>query len=119
MLENLDKEILNLAKDIAERGLSPIDGVLVLPNPESSSEYVVWEGNRRITALKLIDDPNRCPNPILRRKFADIAGKAKIQVPHLIECTIAPTVRASSHLPANGSNKYGAQQGHDFDLNTA
>ena len=51
MLENLGKEILNLAKDIAERGLSPIDGVLVLPNPESTSEYVVWEGNRRITAL--------------------------------------------------------------------
>ncbi|HNL88887.1 MAG TPA: hypothetical protein PKJ04_08320 [Nitrospira sp.] len=98
MLENLDKEILNLAKDIAERGLSPIDGVLVLPNPESSSEYVVWEGNRRITALKLIDDPNRCPNPILRRKFADIAGKAKIQVPHLIECTIAPSIEEADRL---------------------
>lgn len=98
MLENLDKEILNLAKDIAERGLSPIDGVLVLPNPESTSEYVVWEGNRRITALKLIDDPNRCPDPILRRKFAEIAGKAKIQVPHVIECTIAPSVEEADRL---------------------
>ena len=98
MLENLGKEILNLAKDIAERGLSPIDGVLVLPNPESTSEYVVWEGNRRITALKLIDDPNRCPDPILRRKFADIAGKAKIPVPHEIECTIAPSVEEADRL---------------------
>ena len=53
MLENLDKEILNLAKDIAERGLNPIDGVLVLPNPGSSSEYVVWEGNRRITLTQI------------------------------------------------------------------
>ena len=98
MLENLGKEILNLAKDIAERGLSPIDGVLVLPNPESTSEYVVWEGNRRITALKLLDDPNRCPDPILRRKFADMAGKAKIPVPSEIECTIAPSVEEADRL---------------------
>lgn len=98
MMTHLEKEILNLAKNIAERGLSPIDGVLVLPNPESPSEYVVWEGNRRITALKLLDDPNRCPNQALRKKFADIAAKAKVAIPSEIECTIAPSVEEADRL---------------------
>ena len=98
MLENLGDEILNLAKNIAERGLSPIDGLLVLPNPEVPGDYIVWEGNRRITALKLIDDPNRCPDPILRRKFTEISGKAKIPVPSEIECTIAPSVEEADRL---------------------
>lgn len=67
MLDNLGDEIRNLAQDIAERGLSPIDGVLVLPDIETRGDYIVWEGNRRITALKLLDDPNRCPDAKLRR----------------------------------------------------
>jgi hypothetical protein len=98
MMENLKEEILNLARDIAERGLSPIDGILVLPNPDASSEYVVWEGNRRITALKLLDDPNRCPDLALRKKFADIKSKAKIPVPNEIECTIAPSIEEADRL---------------------
>ncbi len=98
MLENLSDEILNLAKNIAEQGLSPIEGVLVLPNPEAPGDYIVWEGNRRITALKLIDDPNRCTDPILRRKFTEIRGKAKISVPDEIECTIAPSQEEADRL---------------------
>ncbi len=98
MLENLGDEILNLAKDIAELDLSPIDGILVLPNPEKPGDYIVWEGNRRVTALKLIDDPNRCPDPILRRKFIEIRSKAKIQVPDEIECTIAPSIEVADRL---------------------
>jgi len=98
MLENLGDEIQNLAKDLAERGLSPIDGVLVLPHPESAGDYIVWEGNRRITALKLIDDPNRCPNATLRRKFSDIRNKAKTPVPEKIECTVAPSMEDADRL---------------------
>lgn len=98
MLENLGDEILNLAKDIAERDLSPIDGILVLPNPETPGDYIVWEGNRRITALKLIDDPNRCPDLTLRRKLTEISGKAKIQIPDAIECIIAPSAEEADRL---------------------
>lgn len=98
MLENLGNEILNLARNIAERGLSPIEGLLILPNPDAPGDYIVWEGNRRVTALKLIDDPNRCPDPTLRRKFAEISSKAKVPVPNGIECTIAPSVEEADRL---------------------
>jgi hypothetical protein len=98
MLENLGDEIRNLAQDIAERGLSPIDGVLVLPDTETRGDYIIWEGNRRITALKLLDDPNRCPDAKLRRKFAEFRGKAIVPVSDEIECTVAPSVEEADRL---------------------
>ncbi|UVT16220.1 MAG: hypothetical protein H8K04_01245 [Nitrospira sp.] len=98
MLENLNDEILSLAKNISEHNLSPIDGVLVLPSPETTGDYIVWEGNRRVVALKLLDDPNRCPDPILRRKFAEIAHKARIPLPQEIECTVAPSMEEADRL---------------------
>lgn len=92
MLEHLGDEIRNLATHIAERGLSPIDGVLVLPDPDAKGDYIVWEGNRRITALKLLDNPDRCPDSKWRRKFAAIRSKAKVDIPRRIECKVADSV---------------------------
>ena len=63
--------IVNLAANIAEFGLSPIESVLVLPSgDEAPGDFDVWEGNRRVAALKLMDDPNRCHDAKLRRKFS-------------------------------------------------
>jgi len=98
MLENLSDEILNLAKDISEHNLSPIDGVLVLPSAETAGDFIVWEGNRRVIALKLLDDPNRCPSLSLRRKFVETSGKAKIPIPQEIECTVAPSIEEADRL---------------------
>ncbi len=98
MLTHHGKEIRNLAKDIASHGLSPIDGVLVLPYPEIAGDYVVWEGNRRVTALKLIDDPNRCPDAKLRRKFVEIRGKARVSIPTDIECIVASSMEDAERL---------------------
>lgn len=61
------EEILNLAKDIVENGLSPL-GVFGLILEEGSSKkdkvknYIVVEGNRRICALKLLNDPELAPS---------------------------------------------------------
>jgi len=92
MLEHLGDEIRNLATDIAERGLSPLDGMLALPDPNTKGDYIVWEGNRRITALKLLDNPDRCSDPKLRRKFAAIRGQAKVNIPRKIEFVVADSV---------------------------
>ena len=72
MLDNLGDEIYRLAKDIAKNGLSLLDNILVLSS--GSGRYVVWEGNRRITALKLLDNPERCESPDLAKRYA-LAGK--------------------------------------------
>jgi hypothetical protein len=91
--------MINLAKDIAEHGLSPIEGLLVLPGGEDApGDYIIWEGNRRIAALKLLDDPNRCHDGADRKRFSEIRGKAKATLPQDVECTVAPSVEEAERL---------------------
>ena len=47
----------NLTKDIVEQG-----GIYEYPlvSPDKS-KFIVFDGNRRITCLKLLDDPRRAP----------------------------------------------------------
>ncbi len=37
--------------------------------------FVVWDGNRRVTALKLLDDPTLAPDPALRKRFENIKAR--------------------------------------------
>jgi hypothetical protein len=91
--------MVNLAKDIAEHGLSPIDGILVLPaGEEAPGDFVVWEGNRRVAALKLLDDPNRCHDSKNYRRFTEIRGSAKAAIPAEVECTVAPSIEEAERL---------------------
>lgn len=53
-------KLYNLAKDILNEGLNPSDTIIVAPLEEEASgriQYKVLEGNRRITALKLLAIP--------------------------------------------------------------
>lgn len=50
--------MLNLASDIQERGLLPNQQIVAVYS-EEMQKYVVYEGNRRIAAIKLLLDPER------------------------------------------------------------
>jgi hypothetical protein len=55
----MDKEqIMNLLEDIAKNWLSPIEDIAVF---EDIVGYVVLEGNRRASALKLLENPDLLP----------------------------------------------------------
>lgn len=98
MLQHLGDEIYSLAKDIAQHGLSPLDGILVIPaDDEDSGEYIVWEGNRRITALKLLEDPNRCEDPKHIRRFQELRSSAA-EIPSSLQCILAPSVEDADRL---------------------
>ena len=59
-----NEEVPQLARDIANHGLSPFDRFGVVRAHETDSDdasYVVVEGNRRLCALKLLDDPDLAP----------------------------------------------------------
>jgi hypothetical protein len=91
--------MLNLAKHISEHGLSPLDSILVLPaGDESPGDYVVWEGNRRIAALKLLDDPNRCQDLGITRRLAKIKNAARTEIPEEVECVVAPSNEEADRL---------------------
>ena len=68
MVENQGNKIYALAKDIATNGLNPIEDIAVIKREDG--KFTVREGNRRITAIKLINNPS-----ILKNKNASLLNK--------------------------------------------
>lgn len=67
-LINTDK-IIEIARDIVERGsLNPLENIGVYSDEESGGKrFVVLEGNRRICALQLLEDPDSVPKEVPKR----------------------------------------------------
>ena len=70
MVEDQGDKLYSLVDDIVTNGLSPVDLIIVTPN-EDNSKYIVLEGNRRITSLKLLNNPTLVDDKYvsLRKKF--------------------------------------------------
>ena len=55
----LQKEKLaTLAEDIVEHGVNPSDSPIVIPAPKQPGRYIVLEGNRRLSALRALENPD-------------------------------------------------------------
>ena len=73
-----DKEnVFQLARDIAKHGVNPLENFgLILAGKHQDGDarktYVVVEGNRRICAIKLLNDPDLAPAN-LRKSFEKLA----------------------------------------------
>lgn len=61
VLENQQRKgsnlVVNLASDIIERGLSQADLFMVMPTADEKRHFIALDGNRRLTALKLLAEP--------------------------------------------------------------
>jgi len=51
-------KLLALAKDICEYGLNPAQSMIVMPLEDDRRRFVVLEGNRRLTALRALENPD-------------------------------------------------------------
>jgi ParB-like chromosome segregation protein Spo0J len=90
------EKIDNLAKDIAEQGsLSPLESVGVIPLDNDGDEYIVLEGNRRICACILLNDPNLSPTDPIRDKFKAIKKNNKI--PSKVDCIVFSSRDEADH----------------------
>lgn len=80
-------KILNLARDIAAHGLNASELLVVSPI-EGTRTYLVREGNRRVTAIKLSLNGERIPEDFrkLAPQFAELA--AAMQAHRRIECCV-------------------------------
>lgn len=65
-----EAQVLNLIKDLASKGLSTTS-ILVSPG-EQPETWVVRDGNRRVTAMKLYTRPDLAPTPDLVAKIQAI-----------------------------------------------
>lgn len=75
MIENQGSKLFELAKDISQNGLSPIEDIAVTPS--DNGQFVVHEGNRRITAIKLLNNPEILKNldQSLYNKFSHLSNE--------------------------------------------
>lgn len=68
-----DEYVFELAKDLVKHGLSPLELFALVPLKKGKKKnFLVAEGNRRMCALKLLNDPDLAP-PKRRRDFENLA----------------------------------------------
>jgi len=75
-----DEQVYNLARSISEKGSNPLELIGLVQVASSGGRstkktYQSWEGNRRICAIKLLNDPDLAP-PHLRKEMAQLASSS-------------------------------------------
>ncbi|MCK3775238.1 hypothetical protein MZK49_00670 [Ensifer sesbaniae] len=84
LFNNRENHMRNLAKDLVAQG-GIYDPPLVAPE---GNKYVVFDGNRRVTCLKLLANPKRAPTIELQRFFAELREKWSGVFPERITCQV-------------------------------
>jgi hypothetical protein len=85
LFNNREVHMKNLAKDIVETG-GIYEPPLVSPNGD---KFIVFDGNRRVTCLKILQDPRKAPNAELKAYFSDLRSKMPKPIER-IHCRIEP-----------------------------
>lgn len=66
-----NEDVPALARDISKHGLNPLEMLALLPG-KTKTTFVAAEGNRRLCALKLLNDPDLAPAN-LRKTFENLS----------------------------------------------
>jgi hypothetical protein len=93
----IGQKLIALAKDIARFGLNPADRVMVVADSKEEGQFTVLEGNRRLTALKLLNNPEMAPTKQWQNRFA------RLRSPHYspikkIPCIVFGDAEAAFHF---------------------
>lgn len=88
-------KLVRLAESIAEKGLSPIERLMVMQVSEKPKRYIALEGNRRVATLKLLSNPAvmtglEMPDGVQRRieQLARVFERTKVEP---IDCYESPS----------------------------
>jgi hypothetical protein len=84
LFNNREQHMKNLAKDIVETS-EIYEPPLVSPE---GNKFIVFDGNRRVTCLKVLEDPRKAPNAELQRYFAELRAKWDGTFPDTIHCQV-------------------------------
>src|SRR5579864_4251457 len=58
LIEDQDLKLVVLAESIVADGLNPMDRWLVIKSPTERGMFIVLEGNRRLAAIKILQNPS-------------------------------------------------------------
>lgn len=82
------EKVYDLAKSIAEKGYLPNESLIIIE--DNRKKYVI-EGNRRLAALKLLNNPDAAPTKRLQTKFRTLASKNSHNIIQKVKVIIAPS----------------------------
>ncbi|HGF5158150.1 TPA: hypothetical protein ACF339_003806 [Vibrio parahaemolyticus] len=85
MLKQQGDKLFKLAKDIIEFGLDPSERLVVVK--DESENYVVVEGNRRVTTLKLLQNIDMVEEDKTTRKIKNLLA-SNPEIPQAVECVV-------------------------------
>jgi hypothetical protein len=92
----IGEKLIVLAKDIAIFGLNPADRVMVMADDDEKGQFIVLEGNRRLTALKLLNNPDLAPTNLWQKRFSKLRpGYSPI---NKISCTVFNDEKIAFHF---------------------
>lgn len=77
-----EDHMVNLMKDIANRGLTTMP-IIVMPTGDG--RYKVMDGNRRVTALKLLNFPDSCPDERLKPLLKQLLKDHRDTIPETVD----------------------------------
>ena len=81
------ERLVRIAVDIHEHGLSP--AMLFIVTPSTDGRFTVLEGNRRLAALRILDDPNLLPDELRSPAFSKAAAEPGGR-PTAVMCAVVP-----------------------------
>jgi len=102
LLDDQGDDLLSLAEDILENGLSPIERLLVMQDKDDPEKFAVLEGNRRLLALKIMVNPSLLGglevDSKLKKQFEEAASEFKNKpTVHAVDCYAVDTRDQARH----------------------
>lgn len=91
IVEEQGGKLIALAKDIIKNGLSPIESLLVMPVKNSKTQFVVIEGNRRVTSIKLVENPDLAIGTSDEAHFRKLNAQSRENLPQEVNCVVVAT----------------------------
>ncbi|MDG0811107.1 hypothetical protein [Cohnella rhizosphaerae] len=122
-------KLYNLALDILQKGLNPSDLTVVSPYNDDGNLFVVHEGNRRITTLKLLFQPELIPQEFksLQSKFRELHINNDLSRFEELMCVVYDTYEEADHwieikhtgeMDGVGTVRWDTEQQERFKANT-
>jgi hypothetical protein len=84
LFKEREQHMRNLTKDIVDRG-EIYEVPLVSPERD---KFIVFDGNRRVTCLKVLDEPRRAPTVELQAFFQEQRGRWRGTFPNNVQCQV-------------------------------
>lgn len=130
MIGDQQEKLVSLAQSIHQFGLNPTDLILVEPLEPYGKQWLVREGNRRITAMKLLNEPELVSNhfPKIKREFQKLHATLDKTLLENIPCVVIDDNRLADewvrlkHTGMNGGAgtvPWDAQQSSRFNMQTS